>query len=123
MDITLLQEHALLLRRKIYQVQLKLAEEVYKIKRAETILQEISVISTDFKRRTQGIAEVIQGQLTWLETNEELPKNVPQKSIENFHIEHELMDYNSKDAARLLAVVGKTIDKCANILKKGTHHA
>ena len=44
MDITPLQEHALLLRRKIYQVQLKLTEEVYKIKKFETILQEISVI-------------------------------------------------------------------------------
>ena len=31
-DVTPLREHALLLRRKIYQVQLKLAKEVYKIK-------------------------------------------------------------------------------------------
>ena len=69
MDITLLREHAHLLRRKIYQVQLKLAEEVYKIKKADIILEEISVISTDFRTRTEGIAEFIQGQLTWLETN------------------------------------------------------
>ena len=54
-------------------MQLKLTKEFYKIKKAETRLQEISVISTDFITRTQGIAEVIQGQLTWLETNEELP--------------------------------------------------
>ena len=73
MDITPLREHAFLLRRKIYQVQLKLTKEFYKIKQAETRLQEISVISTEFITRTQGIVEVIQGQLTWLETNEELP--------------------------------------------------
>ena len=38
MDITLLREHALLLKRKIYQVQLKVAEELYKIKQDETTL-------------------------------------------------------------------------------------
>ena len=68
-DITPLQEHALLLSRKIYQFQLKLVEEVYKIKQVETRLQEISVISMDFRMRTLEIAEIIQGQLIWLETN------------------------------------------------------
>ena len=59
MDITPLGEHALFLGRKIYQVQLKLVEEFYKIKQPEVILQEISVISTKFKARTQEIAETI----------------------------------------------------------------
>ena len=68
-DVTPLREHALLLKRKIYQVQLKIAEEVYMIKQAEAILQEISVISTDFRMRTQEIAKIIQGQLTWLQNN------------------------------------------------------
>ena len=57
--ITPLQEHALLLRRKIYQVQLKLVEEVYNIKQAETRLQEILVISTHFRMRTLEVAEII----------------------------------------------------------------
>ena len=56
--------HALLLRNKIYHVQVKLTEEVYKIKQVEAILQEISVISTEFEMRTQEIAETIQDQLT-----------------------------------------------------------
>ena len=64
MDITPLREHAFLLRRKIYQVQLKLAEKVYKIKQAEMRLQEILVISTDFRTRNLEIVEIIQGQLT-----------------------------------------------------------
>ena len=38
MDIMSLREHALLIRRKIYQVQLKLAKEVYQIKQAKIIL-------------------------------------------------------------------------------------
>ena len=73
MDITSLREHALLLRGKIYQVHMKLKEEVYQIKQVEAKLQEISMISTEFKARTQEIAETIQGQLTWLETNKDLP--------------------------------------------------
>ena len=46
MDITPLKEHALSLRNKTYQVQVKLVEEVYRIKQVEARLQEISVIST-----------------------------------------------------------------------------
>ena len=92
MDITPLREHALLLRRKIYQVQLKLADEVYKIKQEETRLQEISIISIDFRERTLEITEIIQGQLIWLETNAEFLENVPQKSTKNFNIEYELME-------------------------------
>ena len=58
-DVTPLREYALLLRRKTYKFQLKIAEEVYKIKQAETKLQEISVISTDFRTRTIEIVEII----------------------------------------------------------------
>ena len=59
MDITPLREHALLLKIKVYQVQVKLADEVYKIKQVESILQNISIIMIDFRKGTQDIAEVI----------------------------------------------------------------
>ena len=61
MDIRPLREHALSLRNKIYQVQVKLVEEVYGIKQVETQSQEIVVIATEFKTRTQEIVETIQG--------------------------------------------------------------
>ena len=80
MDIAPLREQALLLRGKIYQVQVKLVEEVFKIKQVEARLQEISIVATEFKARTQEIVETIQGQLTWLETNKEPPENAPMKS-------------------------------------------
>ena len=56
MDIEPLREHALFLRGKIYQVQVKLEEEVYRIKQVESRLQEISVISIEFKTKIQEIA-------------------------------------------------------------------
>ena len=55
---------------------------------------------TNFRKRAQEIVEVIQVQLTWLETNEELWENAPKKSIENLYIQHELMDFNNKATAK-----------------------
>ena len=43
---------------------------------------------------------------------------MPQKSIENLHIEHELVDYSNKVATRLTAAVGKTMDKCMDFYKR-----
>ena len=57
MDIKPMREHALLLRGKIYEVQVKLTEEVFKIKQVEARLQEISVVATEFKAKTQDIVE------------------------------------------------------------------
>ena len=82
MDIAPMREHAFLLRGKIYQVQVKLAEEVFKIKQVEVRLHEILVIATEFKDKTHDIAETIQGQLTWFETNKEPLENAPVKNTE-----------------------------------------
>ena len=60
MDITLLRKNSLLLRGKIYQVQVKLIEEIFKIKQVEARLQEISVVATEFKEKTHENAETIQ---------------------------------------------------------------
>ena len=118
MDIAPLRNHALLLRGKIYQVQVKLAEEVFKIKQVEARLQEISVVATEFKAKTQDIAETIQGQLTWLETNKEPSKNTPVKNPERLQLEYDLMNFSSKAAERLIDVVKKTTDKCMEFYKK-----
>ena len=68
--------------------------------------------------RTLEIAEIIQGQLTWLETNAELSENAPQKSTENLKIKYELMDFSRKDVARLASAVGKTLEKCMDLYKR-----
>ena len=82
MDITPLRENALLLRGKIYQVQVKIVEEVFKIKQVEARVHEISVVTIEFKDKTHDIAETIQGQMTWLEANKKPPENAPVKSPE-----------------------------------------
>ena len=46
MDIAPLRENYLLVRGKIYQVQVKLAEEVFRIKQVESRLQQISILNS-----------------------------------------------------------------------------
>ena len=118
MDITPLKEHALLLRGKIYQVQVKLIEEVFKIKQVEARLQEISVIATEFKDKTHDIVETIQGQLTWLETNKEPLENAPVKNPERLQLEYDLMNFSNRAAEKLIDAVKKTSDKCREFHKK-----
>ena len=79
-DLEPLTKHALLLRGGIYQMQVQIAEEVFKVRQVEARLQEISVTTTDFKDKTQEVLEVIQGRLTWLETTKEIPENTPVKN-------------------------------------------
>ena len=74
-----LTKHALLLRGGIYQMQVQIAEEVFKVRQVEAWLQEISITATEFKDKTQEVVEVIQGLLTWLETTKELLENTPVK--------------------------------------------
>ena len=78
--ITPLTKHALFLKNKIYEMQVQIAGEVFKVKQVEDRLQEISATAIEFKEKTQDIVEVIQGRLTWLEMNKEPPENTPVKA-------------------------------------------
>ena len=80
-DIAPLTKHALMLRSKIYQMQVQIVEEVLKVRKVEYQLEEILVISSQFKDKTQNVMEIIQGILTWLETTKEPPSNAPVKYL------------------------------------------
>ena len=68
MDIEPLTKHALMLRNKIYQMQLQTADEVLKVRQVEARLEEISGITSQFQDKNQGIMEILQRHFTWLET-------------------------------------------------------
>ena len=76
-DITPFCGQACLMQRKIHQVQLKLAEEVYKIKKMEARLKEISDNSSDFRKGLLEFAELVQSQLTWIGSNSIFPDHMP----------------------------------------------
>ena len=117
-DIAPLREHSLLLRRKMYQVQVKLAEEFFWIKQAEDQLQDISAVASKFKDITQEIMETLQGHLTWLETNTEHPENTPVKIPENLQIEYDIVNFSSRAAERLTEAVEKTTDNVYNFTRR-----
>ena len=102
MDIEPLTKHALMLRNKIYQMQLQIAEEVLKVRQVEARLEEISGIASQFKDKTQGIMEILQRRLTWLETTKEPLANALIKDSERVKLEYELIGFGNKVVEELI---------------------
>ena len=111
-DLTPLTKHTLMLRGKIYQMQFQIMEEVLKIRQVEAQLEEISVIGTQFKDKTQNVIEIIQGRLSWLETTKEPTENTPVKDSERVQLEYELIGFRNKASKKLIEAVNKTKDQC-----------
>ena len=59
LDITPFRDQACLIWRNMHQVQLKLADKVYKIKQAEARLKEISAVSINFREGILKVAEKV----------------------------------------------------------------
>ena len=85
-----------MLKRKIYQMQVQIAEEVLNVRKVEDRLEEISVIASQFKDKTQNVMEIIQGRLAWLETTKEPLTNAPVKDSERMQLEYELIGFGNK---------------------------
>ena len=75
-------------------------------------------MSTDFKTKTLEVAEILQGQLTWIESNAGFMEYFPHNTTENLKIEFKLMDFSCKATARLTAGVGKTLERCMDFYKR-----
>ena len=104
-DIEPLKKHALMLKSKIYQMQLQIADEILKVQKVETRLEEIVSTTSYCLDRTQDILEIIQGRLTWLETTKEPPANAPIKYLETVKLEYELIEFGSKAIEELVKEV------------------
>ena len=99
-------------------MQVQIAEEVFKIRQVEDRLQEISTVATTFKERTQDIVEILQGQLTWLETNTVHLENMPEKCPKKLQIECDIVNFSNRAVERWIEAVGKTTNKCAEFFRK-----
>ena len=58
-DIEPLTKHALMLRNKIYQMHLQIANGVLKVWQVEARLEEITSIASQFKDKTQDVMEIL----------------------------------------------------------------
>ena len=116
--ITPFRSQSYLLQRKINQVQLKLLEEIYKIKQIEVRLKEIENDLSEFRKILSEFIELMQSQLAWIGTNSFFPDNMPQNTIGELKMELELLDFSSRATERLNTAVEKTIEKCNVFYKK-----
>ena len=95
-DIEPLKKHALMLQKKIHQMQLQMVEERFKVQQIDIRLEEI-VNTTYFLDRTQDILETLQGRMTWVETNKESPTDISVKDLETLKLEYKLIEFASKE--------------------------
>ena len=91
-------------------MQVQITEEVLKVRKVEAWLEEISVIASQFKDKTQNAMEIIQGRMTWLETTKDPPASTPIKDLERMQLEYKLICFGNKDAEKLIEAVKKNKD-------------
>ena len=107
-DIEPLTKHSLMLRNKIFQMQLQIANEMLKDRQMEARLEDILSTASHFKDKTQDILEILQGCLTWLKTTKEPPANAPIKDSERVKLEYELIEFGNKAVEELLKASERT---------------
>ena len=70
-------------------------EEIYKVKREETRLNEIAKESLSFRTGLQEVSKKVQIHLNWVEANSTFPEPLPQKTTGGLKIE--LTPWNSTE--------------------------
>ena len=73
-----------------------------KFRQVEVRLEEISGIAFHFKYKTQGVLEILQGHLNFLETTKEPLANAPIKDSERVKLEYELIGFGNKVVEELI---------------------
>ena len=118
LDIAPLKKHSLMLRNKIYQMQVQIEDEVLKVHQVEARLEEILGIASHFKDKTQDVLEILQRHLTWSQITKEPPTNAPIKDSKRVKLEYELIEFGNKTAKELIRASHKTKVFCTRFCTK-----
>ena len=81
---------------------------MYKIKQIEVRLKEIEHDSSEFNKRLSEVVELVQIQLTWIGANPSFSDNIPQNTTGGLKIELALLNFRSRETARLSTTIDKT---------------
>ena len=65
-DIEPLKNHALMIIKKIHQIKLQIAEEIFKVQQIDIRLEEIVNTASYFLDRTHDILETLWGRMAWV---------------------------------------------------------
>ena len=112
-DIEPLKKHALMIRNKIHQIQLQIAEERFKVQQIDIRLEEIVSTTSYFLDRTQNILETLRRRMAWVDANKESPTDICVKDQDTIRQEHELNDFSSNAVEELKKEVKRTQGACA----------
>ena len=99
------------MQRKSQQFQLKLVEEVYKIKQIEVRLKEITDNSSNFRKCLLEVVGLVQIQITWIGANSIFFDHIPQKIAGRLNMELVLLYFCNKVVVRLNTTIEKTVEK------------
>ena len=97
------------IQKKMHQVQIKLLDEIYKVKPIVTRLEEIEIESQSFRKRIIEFRGKVQSQLTWVEDNSTFPEYFPMKTTRDLKIEMALLEFCRKSFVRLNNEIEKTL--------------
>ena len=89
-----------------------------KVRQVEARLEEISGITSQFKDKTQGIMEILQRCLTWLETTKYPLENGPIKDSKRVRLEYELIGFGNKAAEELITTSQRTKGVCTEFCRE-----
>ena len=81
-------------------------------------MNEISIVSLDFRTRLLKDLKNIQWNLTWMESNSKFPVHLPQKTTEGLRIELAILEFCNKSSLRLNTGIKKTLERCTYFYKK-----
>ena len=85
---------------------------------------EITDNSSDFQKWVLEVVELVQIQLTWIETNSVFPDQMPEKIVVGLNMDLELLDLINKAVVILHTTIDKTMENCKEFYMKmsATHN-
>ena len=115
-DVQPLKEHVLAQRRRIHQLQIRIEKERCKIFQIDSRLEEILDTTSYFVDRSQEILEILTRRIVWIETNEELPVDLPVKDRQSLQEDYDLLDFAINTAEEFKKMRGACVEYCRRVL-------
>ena len=102
----------------MHQLQVSIEEERCKVLQIDNRLEEVLETTSYFIDRYQEILEVLIGSIIRIETNEEVPADLPAKYQRSLKQDYDLLEFAINTAEEFKKVVKKTREACTEYCKR-----
>ena len=117
-NIQPLKEHVLTQWRRMHQLQVSIEEERCKVLQIDNRLGEILETTSYFVDRSQNILEVLTGRTVRIETNEEIPADLPAKDQHSLKQDYDLLEFAINTTKEFKKAMRKTKGACTEYCKR-----